>query len=106
MYCRSLFLLNRTGRESFMDLPHYENEIGEGPSAQDQSEAAMVDLDDPFAIAAQIERSMPEPRGEDAEDDLDDPFRNIQMFTVHHQIDIVKSRYLNRKKNKVKQRKH
>ena len=77
---RALFLLPRIGRESYTDLIRYEAETAEAPNAQNPAETAQAELDDPFAIAAIIERSIPEPKDQD--DDESDPFRQINLFTV------------------------
>ena len=70
----------RIGRESYTDLIRYEAETAEPPNAQNPAETAQAELDDPFAIAAIIERSIPEPKDQD--DDESDPFRQIILFTV------------------------
>ena len=70
----------RMGRESFIDVARYEAEHAEPPNAQNPLETAQAELDDPFAIAAIIECSIPEPK--DLDDDESDPFRQINLFSV------------------------
>ena len=85
----------RMGRESYVDIGRYDAEHAEPPNAQNPLEAAQEEVDDPFAIAAIIERSIPEPRDQD--DDESDPFRQINLFSVCFKLDRQTDQAINNK---------
>ncbi len=91
----SFFCMPRMGRESYVDIGRYETEHAEPPNAQNPLETAQAELDDPFAIAAIIERSIPEPI--DPDDDESDPFRTINLFSVCFKLDRQTDQIINSK---------
>ena len=81
---RSLFLLPRVGREGIADVKMFETEQGAeetlGQSAQDPRYTADIDLQDPFDVAEDTERSIPT-HSQDANEERD-PFRDVNLFKV------------------------
>ena len=83
---RSLFLLPRPNRESIEDVKMLELENGDDDdslsNAQDPNWAKEVEGGDPFAMADEMDKSIPVNSTESSGGHKDDPFRDISLFRV------------------------
>ena len=80
---RALFLLPRGQREGIEDVAALQNECEEEDFTDGQNPdwAAELENGDPFAVAEEMERSIPV-QSLESEEDQNDPFRDISLFRV------------------------
>ena len=83
LYRALLLLPNRGARESIADVKMLQVERGENlPDAQDpEHDRELQNSQDPFDVAENSEKTIPS-HGHEDEIDPDDPFKDINLFTV------------------------
>ena len=84
---RSMFLLPRHNRESIEDVRMLELENADDDddslsNAQDPNWAKELEGEDPFAMADEMDKSIPVNITESSEGHKDDPFRDVSLFRV------------------------